>query len=168
MTETLKIYVDLDGCLFDFAKGVIKLLPSFIEGVTERDSKLDRQMWKAISKHQKAGGRFWYELPLMQDALSLWEFVKPYQPEVLTAAGNPSFGAAEQKIESVTKHFGPDVKVHIVQRSIDKADYATATSLLIDDKLKCVEPFRQAGGHAILHTNALDTIEQLKEILNLT
>jgi hypothetical protein len=38
---------------------------------------------------------------------------------------------------------------------------------LIDDSVGCIEPFRAAGGHAILHTDAVSTIAQLK-MLGLT
>ena len=161
------IYVDLDGVAADFAAGVRKLVPSFMEGSTENNKKLDREMWTAISKHQKAGNKFWYELPPMEDAFVLWEFVKPYNPQILTATGNPSFGAGPQKLEWVAKYFGSDVVVNIVQRSADKATFATPNSILVDDKLKAIEPYRSAGGIGVHHTSALDSIEQIKQILNI-
>jgi hypothetical protein len=34
---------------------------------------------------------------------------------------------------------------------------------MIDDRPGCVDPFRQAGGRAILHKDPLITIEALKE-----
>ena len=50
----------------------------------------------------------------------------------------------------------------------DKYKYATDKSgkpnLLIDDFKKYIVPWEKAGGIAILHTSAEDTIRQLKEI----
>ena len=51
----------------------------------------------------------------------------------------------------------------IVSRKKDKQTYASKNMLLIDDAKENVEQFRQAGGHAILHIDAVDTIEQLKK-----
>jgi 5'(3')-deoxyribonucleotidase len=161
MLTNYKLYVDLDGVLVAFGKKVLEIYPEFVEGQTERDKKSDSKMWSRIGYYQKQGGRFWYDCDLMDDAQELFDYVKQFNMEILTACGNASFGAGQQKIEWVAKYFGTDVKVNLVEKSKDKAAYATPTTILIDDKMKSIEPFRAAGGIGILHTSAQDTIQQL-------
>jgi 5'(3')-deoxyribonucleotidase len=155
------ILCDLDGVLVDFAKGAKALLPEFVEGGTEKDKKMDGKMWSRIGYYQKQGGRFWYELDKMPDAQELYNYISQFNMEILTATGNVSFGSGPQKLEWMLKHFGPEPKVNLVEKSKDKAAYATPTTILIDDKMKSIEPFRAAGGIGILHTSAQDTIQQL-------
>lgn len=166
MTTNVNLYIDLDGVLADFVAGVRKLLPTFRDdpGGGDGDKKLDRQMWSAISRHQKEGGQLWLELPLMADALVLWDYVKQYNPQILTATGNLSFKAGEQKLVWVAKHFGADVKVNLTQKAIEKSQHAKTGYILIDDKLKAINPWVAAGGIGVLHTSAASTIAQLKAL----
>lgn len=160
----MKIFVDLDGVLADFAKGVVKIFPDFIEGKTENDKSQDREMWKSIANFQKRGGEFWYSLDLMPDAMQLWTYVKPHGPEILTAAGQPQYNAAEQKHRWVAEKLGPSVKVNVTQRAREKAQFAQPGFVLIDDKMKAIQPWIDAGGIGVLHTSAANTIRQLKEL----
>jgi hypothetical protein len=155
------ILCDLDGVLVDFAKGAKAVLPEFVEGGTEKDKKMDGKMWSRIAYYQKSGKRFWYDLDKMPDAQQLYDYIISYNMEILTATGSPSFGSGPQKIDWMLKHFGSEAKVNLVEKSRDKASFATPTTILIDDKLKSIEPFRAAGGVGILHTSAQDTIAQL-------
>lgn len=164
MMNNYKTYCDLDGCLVDFCKQVQTIYPDFVEGGTEKNPKMDREMWKAISIYQKKGGKFWLDCDPMPDAMQLWNYLKPYNPEILTACGQAHFGAGQQKIEWVHTYFGPDVKVHLVEKSAHKAKFASPDAILIDDKMKSIEPWRAAGGIGILHTSAADTIRQLREL----
>lgn len=167
MSDIIHVYqIDLDGVLANFAKSVKEIYPSFLEGGTEHDKNMDREMWKAISKYQKNGGEFWYDMSPMEDAFELWDFVKASNPEILTACGNASFNAGPQKIKWVAKIFDKDTKVNLVEKSKDKAKFATPTTILIDDKMKSIQPFRDAGGIGILHTSAKNTIEELKKIIS--
>src|SRR5882757_1135489 len=115
MNNNYKIYVDADGVVVNFAKKIKELYPDFIEGVTERNSKMDREMWKAISKYQRNGGLFWYDCEMMPDALELLNFLQPYNFEILTACGNISFGAGQQKLDWVKNYIGTHVIVHLVE-----------------------------------------------------
>lgn len=163
ITNKSKLYVDLDGVLADFVTGVKKLVPDYTEAKYEQDSKYRNKMWDAVRKHSKDGGRLWEDLPLMPDALTLWNYVKKYNPEILTATGDPKYNAEEQKRKWVKKHLG-NVKINFVQRAADKAQYATNGDILIDDKQKATKPWIDAGGQGILHTSAENTIKQLKKI----
>jgi len=52
-----------------------------------------------------------------------------------------------------------------VHSKVEKAAYATPTSILIDDSIGCITPFNEKGGHGILHTSASETNKVLDSIL---
>lgn len=160
-----RVYCDMDGVIADFAKGVSKIMPEFQEGVTEANKKLDGKMWARISAYQKEGGKFWLDLEPMVDAHQLWNYIKQFDLYILSAAGQPNFGAAEQKIEWLNRHFQIDPsKINIVQKAVEKAKFANPAAVLIDDKRKALDPFEAAGGHGVWHKNAADSILQLKAL----
>lgn len=160
----VQIYFDLDGVFADFARGVSKIFPEFIEGKSDTDRKMDGRMWKAIRSYQKDGGEFWHDLEVMEGALTMWEYVRHHKPQILSACGDPSFGAEPQKRKWVAKHFGSATQVHLVRRAVDKAQFAKPGCLLIDDKLKAIDPWKAAGGTGILHTDPAKTITEMKAL----
>jgi len=160
-----KIYVDMDGVLADFEVGIGKLLgDGYDDAKYNSDSKYRSDMWRAVSKYSKEGGQLWSELPMMSDAKELWNYVEQYNPEILTAGGNPAYGAEAQKRRWVPWVLGSNAKVHVVRKSADKAQFATTDSILIDDQKKSIDPWVAAGGIGILHKSAADTINKLKEL----
>lgn len=160
-----KIFVDMDGVLADFDKGVKKILDEPLDSHKyDTDPNYRTRMWKAVEKYSQQGGRLWYELPLMSDALTLWKHVKKYNPTILTAAGNPMYGAAEQKRQWIKERINRNVQVLTTKKSREKAQYAAPNHILIDDRKKSIDPWVAAGGIGILHTSAADTIKQLKEL----
>jgi hypothetical protein len=159
-----KIYVDMDGVLADFVKGVDKLIPGGYVPEKKDDPKFKNEMWRAIKNYSKDGGTLWSELPLMPDAKQLWNYVEKHNPEILTASGPPEYGAADQKRRWIPWVLGADAKVNTVERSRDKAQFATPESILIDDQRKSIDPWVAAGGIGILHTSAANTIKELKKL----
>lgn len=154
-----QLYLDLDGVFADFDTGV-KLL----SGLFPNDFESTNKMWKFIVKDMKAGNKFFGNLPKMKDADILWEVVKHYDPIFLTATGH-SFPeeVAKQKKEWIRKYYGA-IQVITVEDGKEKAKYASPDAILIDDRMKAIGPWRAAGGMGILHKNAIDTIEQLKQL----
>lgn len=171
-TKDYKIFVDLDGVLADFEAGTNMAMSKVYdtehihsEEEYERDSKYRSRMWKGLRDYQKVhGGEFWNELPLMKDAKQLWDYVKRYPVEILSATGNPEYGAAEQKHKWVADNIDPRVKVNLTRKSAEKAQMAAPNHILIDDKSKSIDPWTQAGGIGILHTSAANSIARLKEL----
>lgn len=159
--QEYKLYVDMDGVVADFEAGITKLLGEpHDESQYEADSKYRSKMWKAVAKYK---GELWYELPPMSDAFELWNYVKRYNPEMLTATGNPQYNAGPQKLRWIKEKFG-NVKVNITRKATEKAQYACPQCILIDDKMKAIGPWREAGGIGILHTSAANTINELKKL----
>ena len=106
--------------------------------------------------------KFWANLPKMPDADRLWEFIKPYNPILLTTPQQP--GSEEGKRVWAEKHLGitPN-KVFMAPNPPGKSGWAKPNAILIDDFYQTnVVPWRQAGGIGIYHKNAADTIRKLK------
>jgi len=162
--QEYKIFLDLDGVMADFIKGIKKIVPDYSEADYESDPKYRKQMWDVIKEYSANGGKLWGELDLMPDAMVLWDYISSSDGlEILTASGNPKYGAGEQKREWVPKHLG-GVKINLVRKSSEKAAYAAPNHILIDDMPKSIDPWVKAGGIGILHTSAADTINKLKKL----
>jgi len=157
------IFVDLDGVLANFFKGVKTLVPDYTEEKYEHDKKYKNKVWDIINKHGQSGGELWYDLEMLPDAHELWNYIKPYHPAILTASGTSVKSVGEQKRRWVKKHLGDPV-VHVVERAQDKQKFAGKTHILIDDKRKALDPWISAGGVGILHTSAANTIKELKKL----
>lgn len=153
MEEQYKIYCDMDGVLVDFNKGYTKLT-----GVDMRGKfRNDEEFWDPIND---AGYNFWISLEWMPDGHRLWDYIKQYKPEILSA---PS----RQDDSRVAKHEWVKREIpgaHLILRTAkNKKEFACPHCILIDDLQKNVDAWNEAGGIGILHTSADDTIKQLKK-----
>ena len=148
-----KIYCDMDGVIVDFDKGYKEL--------TGREASFDtpkEEFWAPI---QKAGAAFWIKLQWMPDGKQLWEFIKPYNPQLLSA---PSKDESSKIGKFVwVKRNVPGTKL-ILRSAERKQEFATPNSILIDDRADNIQRWKDAGGVGILHTSAADTIQQLKDL----
>jgi hypothetical protein len=167
-----KIFVDLDGVLADFVKGVNRIMPIVHNTVIEHDEdEYDRNseyrslMWRTLWLYQnKHHGEMWYELDLMEDALDLWNYILPHDPQILSATGPTRYGAADQKFRWVAENLNPHTVVNLTHKAAEKANHAAPNHILIDDKDRAIGPWVEAGGIGILHTSAENTIRQLKDL----
>ena len=157
----------MDGVLVNLFAKIKEIYPEYIEGNICK--KMNSTMWTCVKKYQGNGGKFWYDSLPMLDMNELISFIKNYDKnfEILTAMGDPEFNSGDQKLQWIKEYLGEDIKVNLVRHGIDKAKFADPRSILIDDKLKVITPFENAGGIGILHTSAENSIKQLKIILEL-
>ena len=148
-----KIYCDMDGVIVDFDKGYKEL--------TGKEASFDtpkEEFWAPI---QKAGASFWIKLQWMPDGKKLWEFIKPYNPDLLSA---PSRDESSKIGKFVwVKRNVPGTKL-ILRQAERKQEFATPNSILIDDRADNIQRWKDAGGIGIVHTSAADTIQQLKDL----
>ena len=161
-----KIYVDMDGVLVDFLKGIEKLLGhKHSEEKYKRDKHYRNRFWKVVRDYDKVDGQdFWLELDKLPDAMELWNYVKKHDPEILTAAGTIK-GAGEQKKEWIKTELGSKIKTNVVTHSEDKGpQFGKENAILIDDMQKSIDPWVKAGGIGIRHTSAANTIKELKKL----
>jgi hypothetical protein len=150
-----KIYLDLDGVVADFKRGVREILKLDPNKVSQDE------LFKTLAQK---GERFFLELPKMQDADRLWSFLKGNDIIVLTGIpSTDSEKAAKNKVTWVRKNLSKNVKV-ITTSSRSKKKYASPDSILIDDRTDNIADWKGSGGVGILHTSANKTIKELKAL----
>ena len=156
-TSQYKIYCDMDGVLCDFNKRFEefgKMPPK------EYENKYGiKQFWKLID--DEIGVRFWVGMPWMPDGKELWNFIKPFNPSLLSAPSRNNESRLGKRLW-VRNHI-PGTKLILASRS-NKQQYSNKNSILIDDMPRTIEEWDSGGGIGILHTSAASTIEQLKQL----
>jgi len=154
--EELKyqIYCDLDGVLADFELGYEKLTGMDLKG----EFFSGEDFWKPISK---AGVGFWVGLQWMPDGQRLWDYIKPFDPIILSAPSRDKSSRLGKALWVRNKIPGTKLLLRYAKL---KQQLATPTSILIDDRADNINQWEAAGGIGILHTSASNTIEQLKKL----
>ena len=150
-----QIYLDCDGVLADFDAGFEALFgrPPNRENPHMRPAR----MWKTLEEH----GSFYADLPLMNDAMELFEAVAHLRPIILTGCPRGNW-AITQKLKWRDKHFKGVPMITCMSK--DKRDYCRAGDVLVDDWPKYRDLWVEVGGTFILHTGAKASIAALKEI----
>lgn len=149
------LYLDCDGVLADFEKGVIR-----VTGKRPEELNLST-MWKALARDPN----FYGTLDPMDDVyggMALWNAVKHLKPIILT--GIPFGGwAPKQKREWAGLTFGWEYEI-ITCFARDKHTYCKPGDILVDDRSKAQGPWEGAGGKFVLHRTTKDTLAQLKAL----
>ena len=149
-----KIYCDMDGVLADFERGYEELTGIDLRGEFQKGE----DFWDPISK---AGVGFWAGLKWMSDGQKLWNHLKPYKPDLLSAPSREDSSRIGKHVW--VKHKLPGTKL-ILRYAKQKQELATPESILIDDRQVNIDQWEAAGGIGILHTSADNTISQLKQL----
>lgn len=156
-----KIYVDMDGVLSDW-ESQFKRYSGGVSVDTYDSMHGKKKRYELVSKSSPT---YYANMPWMKDGKLLYNFVKEF-PNVEILSHAPNKGAYIGKMQWLKNNKVP-LKANLVSNREDKAKYANADSILIDDRDDVVNEFIQAGGKAILHKNSTDTINQLKNILGI-
>ncbi len=148
-----QLYLDCDGVLADFDKGATAILGAPPSRFEERHGI--GRFWKMLA----SAPDFYFSLPLMPDAMQLFDAVKHLDPIILTGLPRGNW-AADQKMRWAAKHF-PGVRM-ITCMARDKRDHAKEGDVLVDDNSKYRHLWEQAGGIFVHHKNAAQSIEELR------
>ena len=151
----MKLFLDLDGVLADFDKSARTIF-----GMSSKDFE-DRYGSKEFWKQIRNEDEFFYNLPMMHDAMDLWNFSKPHDPTILT--GCP-FGnwAQPQKVRWVKEYLDTDKIITCLSK--DKRNHASPGDVIVDDTVKHQHLWVEMGGIFIVHTDATSSIEELKSL----
>jgi len=148
------IFCDMDGVLVDFDGAFLKK-----HGVLPY--KIPREeLWEIVITTPN----YWVNLPKMPDADILINYLQKTDFKILT--GLPVYGfdkAEKEKKQWLKDHYNITDGV-ICCLSKDKQNFGKPHDILIDDRPNNIEKWVAMGGIGILHTNAIDTINQLNEL----
>lgn len=152
----LKIYVDMDSVITDFDKQLADLLGRKLD--RNWDFGSDPKIWKKITE---AGVSFWADMPYMPDGEKLWNALKRYKPIILSAPTR-DYSSVQGKKKWMSKNI-PNAP-YIIERHKDK--YAEPNAVLIDDRIKNIRKWEDAGGIGILHKKVDSTLKKLRDIVS--
>jgi len=147
------VFLDCDGVLADFdtyAEAYFGMNPRAYEAKVG-----SAQFWAEL----EAKGDFYRNLPLMPDAMTLYEGVKHLNPTILTGCPRGDW-AQGQKVAWAAEHF-PGVAI-ITCKSANKRDYAKAGDVLIDDWAQHRHRWIEMGGIFITHHDADTSLAALR------
>jgi hypothetical protein len=156
------IFCDMDGVLVDFDKGYEELTG---KNTKHADLQDKNEFWGLLARSLKDKGLteydYWVNLPWMPDGQTLWDYIKGYNPYILTA---PSMdpGSKQGKKEWVERLDG--MKKLYFKPAKFKPEFSGKNRILIDDREDTIEGWIAKGGIGIHHTSAANTIKQLKDL----
>ncbi len=153
-----QLYLDCDGVLADFEKGATALL-----GMGPRAFEHRHGLGKFWQKLASAPD-FYFSLPLMPDAMQLFDAVKHLDPIILTGLPRGNW-AADQKMRWAAEHF-PGVRM-ITCMARDKRNHAGRGDVLVDDTIKHAHLWEGAGGVFIHHKSAEESLRELGRYFDL-
>jgi 5'(3')-deoxyribonucleotidase len=190
----LQIYFDMDGVLADFEGGfsnksidiarrdLIELqnkIPEFkgksfdelkamLAGIQKKPSHkaLKNALYDMNKEIYAISGQegFFLNLPEMPGARTMLEVAIQLSgrlPHILTAPVKSEFCQPEKE-QWMIDHFDGLYDQFYCQSN--KEEFANPDALLIDDRMKNINIFREAGGQVIYHTDPEITIKRLREI----
>ena len=155
-----KLYCDMDGVLTNFEARF-----EHYSGMHPQEYEKKYGLpafWELIDI--KIGVKFWIGMDFMPQGRELWDFIKPYQPDLLTSPSRDNNSRLGKNLW-VKNNLSPKPKV-IFSYSKDKQRFANENSILIDDKKSNINEWTSRGGIAIRCKNGdvNHVIEKLKEL----
>jgi hypothetical protein len=147
-----QLYLDCDGVLADFDKGATAVLGLPPRAYEQRHGI--GRFWQELA----SAPDFYFGLPLMPDAMALFDAVRHLDPVILTGLPRGNW-AADQKLRWAARHF-PGTRI-ITTFARDKRNHAKEGDVLVDDQKKHAYLWEEVGGIFIQHRNAADTIARL-------
>lgn len=158
----MKIYLDLDGVLTDFNGALHKALGlefdynnwPYTPGLWMYFDEIPNKI-KLHDINSRCHEGFWYNMPWMHDGQEILKMLEArYDPKdiYLLTCPMPNPGSWIGKFKWVRKNMPGYENRLIVTRAPKSlfADMFDGPALLIDDRDKNVEEFREVGGHAVL------------------
>ena len=155
---TRGLYLDCDGVLADFDKGATAVL-GLAPRAFEKRHGIGR-FWQKLA----TAPDFYFGLPLMDDAMELFEAVRHLDPVILTGLPRGNW-AADQKVRWAARYF-PGTRI-ITTMARDKRDHAQEGDVLVDDQLKHRHLWEEVGGIFIHHRSVDESLEQLSDYFDI-
>ena len=163
--KNVRIYIDMDGVVADFEKGVkdagVELSPMGGSAGPEKAN----EFWGALGRVPN----FYYNLePIPEGVEMVKKLMEKYECVFLTGiprAENEMMTAQLDKIKWAKKYFGDDAKVYPVKR-YTKARFCNGrNSILIDDYMKNIREWEEAGGSGVQFKPDKDILKSVEQIV---
>ena len=157
-----RIYLDMDGVLCDFGAQIRKATGKSKEQWMRIDGRVK---WDTVIDYPK----FWEHMPWNTPGKVLYNFVRKYDPHILSAYLEKTFdpNCIPGKAAWCRKNLGlRGGKVNLVRRR-DKQNFAMNAGqpcILIDDYDKNTSQFTAKGGIGITFRSASQAIRDLKKL----
>lgn len=155
------IFVDMDGVLVDFEKGISEMIGHPLGNDNYGHSEYDARKKELTDK------RCFRKLPPTVDYHELIGYIKHtgINWEILTAAGAINRQLVVwDKNEWIKEYVDPFVVVTCTHSGNQKKIFSKEGNVLIDDRQSNIDAWESEGGIGILHKNARDTINELKRL----
>jgi len=169
------IFSDMDGVLVDFDKGYKDLTGL---STKQANSQGKNEFWKlfrdSLIEKDIPERSYWANLDWMPDGKQLWDYIKGYNPYVLTAPSvnfdipfedrykidnNESMQGKTEWVQQL-----PNLRKLYFASAKNKVKFARPNAILIDDREDTIDAWNAAGGIGIFHTSAENTIKQLQDL----
>jgi hypothetical protein len=151
------LYCDLDGVLGDFDarfQYFAKMKPQAYEKKYGKEA-----FWDLIDK--QVGEIFWTGIEWMPEGEKLWNYIKKYNPIILSAPSRNSVSRMGKKIWVEDKM--PGTQLILASRE-NKMEYSGKNKILIDDRADTISEWISKGGIGILFTSTEQTISDLEKL----
>jgi len=158
---SVKLYLDMDGVLCNFDKAYRMFDPAKADRKKFRQSVMEHKIFENLEMMEDAS-------ILLTQANKINDMFSHIDVQILTSMGThdeeQGKEASRQKTVWLEKN-NISFKPNFVRSKLEKSLYAHEHAILIDDSIGCIEPFREKGGIAIHHTDALTSIHRLNHSL---
>lgn len=152
------IYIDVDGCLADFQKFVIQQTGSAYQG---------KETWEVLENIDN----LFLKLEPMDGAYESVQNIINQQGyasvEILTALPlltGKLWQSQRDKVDWIHTWIDDSIQVNCVSNwSLKKYFCRNKYDILIDDRIECIQQWKEQGGIGILHVNWGDTNAILEE-----
>jgi hypothetical protein len=159
--QNFEIYCDLDGVLVDLAGKMSEIYNTNLTNGSFIDHFY--KLMNSLSTPERLD--FWISLDETNDGMDLWNFIKKFNPTILTSCSSMAVACVGKK-KWCSNHLDvPSRRVICVPRSSSKQNHARPNRILIDDLESNISEWETKGGIGILHKNANTTLKILKNIL---
>lgn len=163
-----KIYIDLDGVLADFDRGVKEILglEPHVQGAATKEE--DDYLYQKMRQVE----HFYGSLEPMEGAISMFNTLYAEfgsKVEILSGIPKPKRGiinAESDKREWVKKYLSDKLVANIVLRKDKPLLCKGAEYILIDDFAVNIGEWESEGGTGVLHVSPEETIAKIHELKN--
>ena len=168
------LYLDMDGVLVDYSGGWWAVAELMNIKPAKSNGEFSKEDLRRVGQ-QTRNPAFWSGLGWEHGGQALWNAANALYENIhiLTSTGAKQDSEYHKivtagKVEWIADHLPGlnPANIHAVRDGVLKAEFATHTSILVDDRKSTIQAFVKSGGYGILHDarKYKKSIEELRDI----